>query len=153
MRRVGIDEQLGALSEPVASYVTLLSADFATSTEESGHERNRAIVRFVKHNGGPMGAAVDKIYLGDYLLFYSGFYLLRPSSSDMRDATRACYASASHTLSKVTLVPGKFFRVMEENIDGLLDALAAVSSEVMKPSVSARPFHALLKRRLQDMEL
>lgn len=135
------------LGKAVAAYITLMAATFATGTEESHQRRHEVVAHFVNSVVGPMGEAVGSIYRGDCAFYYSGFYLLKPSSSDMCRLAKESYAEAGNALSEVTLLPGKFFRVLGENIESLVEALASVSKEVVKPAVSIYPFLGLTGKR------
>lgn len=147
MRRVGVADKLAAHSEPVAAYLSLLAATLSTGTADSNRRRHEAIARFVNSVRGPMGAAVGGIYTGDCAVYYGGFYLERPSSSDLCVVARESYAAANAALSKVSFFPRHFFSVMAENLEGLLEALASVSGDVVKPAVTAEPFLVLSGRR------
>ena len=57
---------------------------------------------------------------------------------------RESYAAASAALAEVTLVPGVFFNVIAVNIEGIVESLASVSKDVIKPNIRLEPFLAVL---------
>ncbi len=149
MRRTGIYGVLDTpanlnLAEAVASYFAIVAATFAMADEEAHHKRHEAIARFVHHVGGPMGATVGNIHKGDTAAFLSSFYLLKPSTSDLCGLARENYVAANSALSEVTLSVPVFFGLLGNNIEGIVEALASVSKEVVKPGIRIEPFLAVL---------
>ncbi|MBI2145491.1 hypothetical protein HYU18_04175 [Candidatus Woesearchaeota archaeon] len=147
MRRVGITNTLADYSEPVAAYLSLMAATLSSGANESRHE---VIARFVNRVRGPMGAVVGSIYRGDCAVYYSGFYLQKPSSSDLFSVARESYSEASAALSQTTLIPGQFFTVMGDNLEGVLEALASVANVIVKPAVTREPFLMLAGKKNID---
>ncbi len=150
MRRTGVTSDLVTpdnknISESVAAYVSILAATFATMTEEKQYKIETGIADVVNKRHGMVAKAVGHIYRGDYILYHAGFYLLNPSDSDLCKLAKASYAKASEALSEVTVFPVIFFDVVKNNIEGLMDSLAAVSNEVIKPSINGRAFSALFE--------